>query len=856
MQSYLPASILKYVRKRSEDSEGERSAFKPPIRQTYSTAVLFADVSGYTALCERCALRGTEGDEYLASKLNSYFELLVRVLQSHGGDVFKFAGDAVIVLWPPTAEDLQTITRRVGQCALDISAALQGAKIDKDVEMSVKLGVGVGELSILHVGGVYDRIEYLAAGEPLAQAFRAEHRATRTEVVMSPEAWAMVRDFFDADEQVDGHVFLKAVREQLRKISLRAHMPKKLSGGWVSETLSRYVPAAVVPYVSKGKELWACSNRQITTLFINLGMSESDLVDQNSTMFIQNVVVAVQKAAYHYQGSINKFLLDDKGSTIVAVFGLRPLAHQDDAARGCLAALKICHKLRDLGLNVSIGITTGMAFCGIIGPRARREYSVLGDNVNLAARLMQHASTLAGGSIVCDETTRENGIRFVKFVGMGQIKVKGKTGLLRVYRPFAKRDPDHYIRAYAIGRVVVRHSILWLPPFASRVCETVKSRVSMGSRFTDFLRKRITRSFASTVTSESTNESQQNMDDELDIPVGIEGTPMGNKCSPLMSSSHFLGFNSPQQSVRMILKKSASPKSIDAADDRRRPFKHHQSASTMSSVDSFYRNKLDDWNKADKDLFASVSPEANLRKLRLLDSPSSRAQKGLNDGLHQHQLKEVLHASTKSLRKTLSSRLPSGSPLSGLRSLVRNLKGGSVSPRNRDSKQWGDEYSMSATLKQTKNSRNLHKVPKRLITVKLLKTGGRLSFHPDLNSSERSLFDILKLALNQMGVAPDDSGNDAYPRLKHYLTAKLDGTEIALDQNMDILTLFELSTACGARRQTVHLTLRQNENQLHAVEMMLLGKYMEVAKLKKCVTCLVEGTPILFSSRASKTFTA
>lgn len=53
------------------------------------------------------------------------------------------------------------------------------------------------------------------------------------------------------------------------------------------------------------------------------------------------VLLAVQTAVYQFEGSVNKFLMDDKGSTLIAVFGLPPLSHEDDATRGVLAALSI-----------------------------------------------------------------------------------------------------------------------------------------------------------------------------------------------------------------------------------------------------------------------------------------------------------------------------------------------------------------------------------------------------------------------------------------------------------------------------------------------------------------------------------
>lgn len=55
---------------------------------------------------------------------------------------------------------------------------------------------------------------------------------------------------------------------------------------------------------------------------------------------VRQVMVAVQESVYEYEGSINKFLMDDKGSTLVAVHGLPPVGHADDPTRGVLAALR------------------------------------------------------------------------------------------------------------------------------------------------------------------------------------------------------------------------------------------------------------------------------------------------------------------------------------------------------------------------------------------------------------------------------------------------------------------------------------------------------------------------------------
>ena len=61
-------------------------------------------------------------------------------------------------------------------------------------------------------------------------------------------------------------------------------------------------------------------------------------INQSALNFIQSVTEAIQQSIYKYEGDVNKFLVDDKD--VVAVFGLAPLAHYDDAKRGVLI---LCH---------------------------------------------------------------------------------------------------------------------------------------------------------------------------------------------------------------------------------------------------------------------------------------------------------------------------------------------------------------------------------------------------------------------------------------------------------------------------------------------------------------------------------
>ncbi len=71
------------------------------------TVVLFADISGFTMISEACASMGVRGNEELAFCINRYMEGMVKALGKYGGDIIKFVGDAMIVMWPAGGEGVE-----------------------------------------------------------------------------------------------------------------------------------------------------------------------------------------------------------------------------------------------------------------------------------------------------------------------------------------------------------------------------------------------------------------------------------------------------------------------------------------------------------------------------------------------------------------------------------------------------------------------------------------------------------------------------------------------------------------------------------------------------------------------------
>lgn len=148
----------------------------------------------------------------------------------------------------------------------------------------------------------------------------------------------------------------------------------------------------------------------------------------------------MQKQVYRLQGSINKLVMDDKGSTMICIWGLLPLAHHDDASRALLTGFNIIKALKKIpDTYCNIGVSSGECFSGITGTSgSRKEFSVLGDIVNLAARIMGSMKGNEKNKIKCDLNTRMLAANDFDFVYQRHAELKGKSISIPFFAP---QDP-------------------------------------------------------------------------------------------------------------------------------------------------------------------------------------------------------------------------------------------------------------------------------------------------------------------------------------------------------------------------------------------------------------------------------
>lgn len=179
--------------------------------------------------------------------------------------------------------------------------------------------------------------------------------------------------------------------------------------------------------------------KQVTVMFADISgfTAMSEKLDPEEVRSMINACFERLGAVIdQYGGHIDKFI----GDEIMALFGA-PVAHENDPERALRAALDMMSALEAFNaehaamipkpLKLHFGINSGLVIAGGIGTRQRQDYSVMGDTVNLAARLEDLSE--AGEILVGEDTYRLTASLF-QFETRQPVRVKGKEKPVQVYR--------------------------------------------------------------------------------------------------------------------------------------------------------------------------------------------------------------------------------------------------------------------------------------------------------------------------------------------------------------------------------------------------------------------------------------
>ena len=208
----------------------------------------------------------------------------------------------------------------------------------------------------------------------------------------------------------------------------------------IKRAFTRYVAREVVEEILKDPEQLVLTGeqREVTVLFCDIRgftpLAERLTPPQVVSLLNEFYTMAIE-TTFKHDGTLDKFI----GDAVMAIFGA-PIAHPDHAIRAVKTGLAMRAEVGELNkrraaagkepIRIGIGISLGEVVAGTVGTEDRMEYTVIGDNVNLAARLESNAKP---GTILISQRTYERVQHLVEAVALGPLKVKGKEEEVEVY---------------------------------------------------------------------------------------------------------------------------------------------------------------------------------------------------------------------------------------------------------------------------------------------------------------------------------------------------------------------------------------------------------------------------------------
>ncbi len=444
----------------------------------FNAALLFADISGFSKLASSFSSLGGEGAERLTTIVNGYFELLVGVLNSHGCDIVAFAGDAVFATIQD--QDLRTAAHRAANCALEITKNLANYVVDQDIRLSIRVSVGAGQLLGVVVGEDFEK-QMVLVGPALQQVRAADKVTSPGETALSSEVIELLQDRVAVDSG-NGPRRLRKLNQEVEVQSLARNEVLEP----VVPELRKFVPLSVLSRIDVGQTDWLAELRRTSIAFVRFDQLLSDSIECAATL--NCVAGRTQKIVRKYDGTVIHFLADDKGTIAVLGFGIPPNNTENLAESAVSASQNLLKEFSADGIKCSVGVATGDVFCGPLGSSSRRCFTVLGDVVNLAARLMQ--SSLS--EVLCDQQTR-NECHQISFIRTPNHRIKGYDNPVAVFHaqsntispPLVGRDDELQIlqqfadHAPDVPRVLI---VVGEPGMGKSelIAQLIKSSISQG----------------------------------------------------------------------------------------------------------------------------------------------------------------------------------------------------------------------------------------------------------------------------------------------------------------------------------------------------------------------------------------
>lgn len=428
LQPYLP----RLIRYWDEDAPGR-------LHRSIEASMVFVDVSGFTKMSERLARHGNVGAEEVTDVIDTTFGTLLPEAYAYGANLLKFGGDALLLMFSG-----QGHAARAAAAAHAMRAKLRDVGTFQTtagkVSLRMSVGAHTGQFDFFLVGGSHR--ELIVAGPAATRTVEMEAAANANQILISPEMAAMLPSSVLGAEVGQGRLLRRPPQAGTSDFRSATSPPT---------SLEPFIPVALRPVLTA--ERVEPEHRPAAVAFLHYENLDRLIMEQGAAEAasrLDALVRSVQAAADDHEVTFLATDIAPDGGKIILTAGV-PETRGNDEER-LLLALRAIVESAPGGLPVQIGVNRGAIFSGAVGPWYRRTYTVMGDVVNLAARLMAKAPT---GEIYATEDVVHASRTLFALTRPEPFYVKGKASAIQalsVGAPQGTRTSSGAMEIPLVGR--------------------------------------------------------------------------------------------------------------------------------------------------------------------------------------------------------------------------------------------------------------------------------------------------------------------------------------------------------------------------------------------------------------------
>lgn len=410
---YLPGVVIDWLR--ASDTTRHR---------TVDGTLGFVDISGFTRLTERLARAGKVGAEEMSQILDTIFTDLLDVAYGYGGELIKWCGDAVLLLFEGDEHPA-----RASAAAWQMRNTLRTAGRVTGTSASARLrlsgGVHTGQVTFFLVGTRHR--ELVVTGPAATETAVMQTAAEAGQIAISRSTAALL------DPGVVGAIMGPGCL--LGAAPRAAPRPGRPSRDVTGLDLAGCLPVAIAENLLSSRR--ESEHRRVAVAFVEFSGTDRLLATAGPDSLadaLQHVIGVAQDAAYARGVTFLETDICPGGGRIMLVSGApRSAGHDEDRLLATVRTILDQHRV----LTLRAGANAGRVFAGDFGPAYRRTYSVKGDAINLAARLMAKAAPgqLLATAALLDRSTRRYGTS-----PLPPFRVKGKAAPVHAFDVGALRS--------------------------------------------------------------------------------------------------------------------------------------------------------------------------------------------------------------------------------------------------------------------------------------------------------------------------------------------------------------------------------------------------------------------------------